>query len=62
MEETPEFRNGQKQINKTWKNSWLSTNARLNIILKAINDLSRKHQVSFGQAQKPINVLLKYHY
>jgi hypothetical protein len=31
-------------------------------ILKAITVLSNEFQLSFGQAQKPINVILKYHF
>jgi len=31
-------------------------------ILNSIQKLSNKFQISFGQAQKPINVILKYHY
>lgn len=31
-------------------------------IVDSINDLSEEFQISFGQAQKPINVILKYHF
>src|SRR5688572_29024440 len=37
MEETKAFKKGQKQIAKQWKDSWLSTNARLDIVLRAMN-------------------------
>ncbi|MCL0066587.1 hypothetical protein M1N53_01260 [Thermodesulfovibrionales bacterium] len=31
-------------------------------IIESINDLTEEFQISFGQAQKPINVILKYHF
>lgn len=31
-------------------------------ILASIEALSKEFQISFGQAQKPINVILKYHF
>ncbi|MCL6466094.1 MAG: hypothetical protein K6T77_04970 [candidate division WOR-3 bacterium] len=33
-----------------------------NDIIKSIDNLSTKLGISFGQAQKPINVILKYHF
>jgi hypothetical protein len=31
-------------------------------IIKSIDNLRNKFKISFGQAQKPINVILKYHF
>jgi len=31
-------------------------------IIDSIGDLTHEFQISFGQAQKPINVMLKYHF
>ena len=31
-------------------------------IVEAIDELSAEFEISFGQAQKPINVILKYHF
>jgi hypothetical protein len=31
-------------------------------IINSINELCKKFGISFGQAQKPINVILKYHF
>ena len=33
-----------------------------NNILDSIKELSKEFPISFGQAQKPINVILKYHF
>ncbi len=64
--------NGTQSINK-FRQSTIETIEKLaesmskgtltdNMITDSIEDLKKKTKVSFGQAQKPLNVILKYHY